>query len=117
MPVTAGCTVVFKASGLCPKTHGLLAALFVEAGLPLGVISVLQTRPEDDDEVTETLISHMGIRKIEFIGSARSGKIIGQMAAKYLKPISMELGGKSPIIVLADADLNDATSNRLAGGT
>lgn len=116
-PVAAGCTVVFKASELSPKTHSLLVAYFKEAGLPDGVINIVQTRREDAAAVTEALISHPAIKKIEFIGSASVGKIIGQLGGKYLKPVLMELGGKGPAIVLADADLEDAAQKCVAGGT
>lgn len=58
--------------------------------------------------VTETLIAHPAIRKVEFIGSAAVGRIIGSVAAKHLKPVLMELGGKCPSIVLDDADLEQA---------
>ena len=107
-PLGAGCTVVFKASELCPRTHHAIVEAFTEAGLPAGCLNRLQTRREDAAAVTEALISHDAIRKIEFIGSAAVGKIIGQVASKYLKPVLMELGGKAPAIVLQDADLRKA---------
>jgi acyl-CoA reductase-like NAD-dependent aldehyde dehydrogenase len=91
-PVAAGCSVVLKASEYCPYTHHLLVKIFQEAGLPAGVINVLQTRREDAAAVTEALIAHEHIRKVEFIGSAPVGKIIGQLGGKYLKPVLMELG-------------------------
>lgn len=93
-PVAAGCTVVFKASEACPKTHHLLVEIFKEAGLPDGTINVIQTRREDAAAVTEAIIAHQAIRKVEFIGSAVIGKIIGQLGGKYLKPVLMELGGQ-----------------------
>jgi acyl-CoA reductase-like NAD-dependent aldehyde dehydrogenase len=107
-PIGAGCTVVFKASELCPRTHHAIVEIFNEAGLPAGCLNQLQTRREDAAAVTEALISHQAIRKIEFIGSAAVGKIIGQVASKYLKPVLMELGGKAPAIILKDADLRKA---------
>lgn len=115
-PVAAGCTVVFKASELCPKTHHLLAKIFTEAGLPDGVVNVIQTRREDAAAVTEALIAHPAIRKIEFIGSASVGRTIGSLGGKYLKPVLMELGGKGPVIVLEDANLEDAAQKSVAGG-
>ncbi len=108
--------MVFKASELCPKTHALLASTFRDAGLPASVIGVLQTRREDAPAVTEALIAHPAIRKIEFIGSAPVGKIIGQLGGKYLKPVLMELGGKGPAVVLADANLEDAAQKCISGG-
>ncbi|KAF2772318.1 ALDH-like protein [Teratosphaeria nubilosa] len=113
--IAAGCTMVFKASELCPRTHHLLVQIFEEAGLPKGAINVLQTRREDAAEVTEALIAHRRMRKVEFVGSAGVGKIIGQICAKHLKPILMELGGKGPAIVLDDANLADAAKKCIAG--
>lgn len=115
-PIAVGCTVVFKASELCPRTHHFLCQAWTEAGLPKGVLNVLQTSREDSPVVTEALIAHPGIRKIEFIGSRAVGNIIGQVAAKYTKPIFMELGGKSAAIVLDDARLEQAAHLCLMGG-
>lgn len=106
--IAAGCTVVFKASELSPKTHHLITQAFVDSGVPKGVLNQIQTRRENAAEVTEAIIAHEAIRKVEFIGSAAVGRIIGQLAAKYLKPVLMELGGKCPAIVLDDADLEEA---------
>lgn len=116
-PVAAGCTVVFKASELCPKTHHLLVEIFQDAGCPIGVLNVIQTSREDAIDVTDALISHPAIRKIEFVGSAAVGKAIGATCAKHLKPILMELGGKGPALVLDDADLADAARKCVMGGT
>jgi len=113
--IAAGCCVVFKASELCPQTHHILSQAFLDAGLPKGVLNVIQTRREDAAATTEALISHRAVRKIEFIGSKPIGNIIGQMAAKYTKPVFMELGGKAPAIVLSDADLEKAADLCLTG--
>lgn len=107
-PLAAGCTIVFKASELCPLTHQCVTQAFLDAGLPSGALNRIQVRRQDAHEVTESIISNPKIRKIEFIGSAGIGSAIGQMAAKYLKPVLMELGGKCPAIVLEDADLEKA---------
>lgn len=107
-PIGAGCTVVFKASELCPRVHHTIVEAFLEAGLPPGVLNQLQVRRDDSAVVTEALISHPAIRKVAFTGSATVGRIIGQMASKYLKPVLMELGGKAAAIVLKDADLQQA---------
>jgi acyl-CoA reductase-like NAD-dependent aldehyde dehydrogenase len=90
--------------------------MFTETGLPLGALNVLQVRREDAAAVTEAIIAHPAIRKIDFIGSAAVGKVIGQLAAKHLKPILMELGGKCPAIILEDADLEDAAWKCVLGG-
>jgi acyl-CoA reductase-like NAD-dependent aldehyde dehydrogenase len=114
--VGAGCTVVFKASELSPKTHHMLVEAFREAGVPDGVINVIQTRREDGPEVSETLIAHRAIKKVEFVGSAGVGSKIAQVCGKYLKPILMEMGDKAAAIVLEDASLEQAASICLAGG-
>jgi acyl-CoA reductase-like NAD-dependent aldehyde dehydrogenase len=106
--IAAGCTVVFKASELSPRTHFAITEAFTSAGVPAGVLNQIQTRREDASDVTEALIAHEAIRKVEFIGSAAVGRIIGQLAAKHLKPVLLELGGKCPAIVLDDADLEEA---------
>ncbi|KAL7942902.1 Aldehyde/histidinol dehydrogenase [Trichoderma barbatum] len=114
-PIGAGCSVVLKASELCPRTHQTIVLAFEEAGMPKGLINVLQASREDGPAVTETLIAHRAIRKVEFIGSAAVGRLIGQVAAKYLKPVLMELGGKAPSIVLKDADVKLAAEKIVAG--
>ncbi|KAF2467309.1 aldehyde dehydrogenase [Lindgomyces ingoldianus] len=105
MALAAGCTIVVKASELCPRTHSLLVECFEEAGIPAGVINMIQARREDAALVVEAIVSHKAVRKVDFIGSAAVGSKIGQVCAKYLKPVLMELGGKGPAIVLEDADL------------
>ena len=82
--------------------------MFLAAGIPSGCLNQIQANREDANRSTETVIAHSAIRKIEFIGSAVVGKIIRQLAAKYLKPVLIELGGKAPAIVLLDADLKGA---------
>lgn len=114
--LAAGCTVVLKASELCPKTHHLLVRCFEEAGIPKGTINVVQARREDAAEVTEAIVAHKAVRKIDFIGSAAVGSQIGQVCAKHLKPILMELGGKGPALVLEDADLQKAAFLCAIGG-
>ncbi|KAF2262150.1 ALDH-like protein [Lojkania enalia] len=108
MALAAGCTIVVKASELCPRTHSLLYECFEEAGIPTGVINMIQARREDASSVTEAIVSHKAVRKIDFIGSAAVGSKIGQLCAKHLKPILMELGGKGPAVILEDADLEKA---------
>jgi acyl-CoA reductase-like NAD-dependent aldehyde dehydrogenase len=108
--IAAGCTVVLKASEACPFTHQIILEVLEEAGLPSGVVNQIHCARKDAGAVTEALIAHQGIRKVEFIGSAAVGKIIGGLAAKYLKPILMELGDQSPCIILEDADLKAAAA-------
>ncbi|KAJ9613288.1 hypothetical protein H2200_003230 [Cladophialophora chaetospira] len=108
--LAAGCTAVFKTSELSPRTHHCLVEIFIEAGVPADVISVIQTSRQDAPTVTEALIGHKAIKKVEFIGSAAVGRIIGSFAGRYLKPVLMELGGKCVSIVLEDADLEAAAT-------
>ncbi|KAK0886936.1 hypothetical protein LTR02_017690 [Friedmanniomyces endolithicus] len=113
----AGCSVVLKASELSPLTHSLIVDIYHQAGLPPGVLNSLQTSRNNAAEITEHLIANPSIRKIEFIGSAAVGRIIGATAAKYLKPVLMELGGKGPAIVLDDANLQKAAVLCAKGAT
>jgi acyl-CoA reductase-like NAD-dependent aldehyde dehydrogenase len=94
----------------------MLLEIWIEAGLPPNAINIIQTQRKDAPFVTEALISHPAIRKIEFIGSAPVGRIIGSLAGKYLKPILMELGGKCAAVVLEDADFEDAATKCITGG-
>ncbi|KAK3063313.1 hypothetical protein LTR53_018962, partial [Teratosphaeriaceae sp. CCFEE 6253] len=85
----AGCTVVLKCSELSPLTHSLIVDIYHAAGLPPGVLNSLQTSRDNAAEITDRLIANPHIRKIEFIGSAAVGRIIGATAAKHLKPVLM----------------------------
>ena len=85
--------------------------MFTEAGLPAGCLNKIQCSRSDGPAVTEAIIGHPSLRKVEFIGSAAVGRIIGSVAAKHLKPVLMELGDQSPVIVLEDADLKAAAQN------
>lgn len=95
---------------------GLLPAMTLYIPGSYFQVNVLQTRRDDAAAVTEALIAHEAIRKVEFVGSASVGKVIGQLGGKHLKPVLMELGGKGPAIVLADANLEDAAQKCVAGG-
>ncbi|KAG8623103.1 hypothetical protein KVT40_008079 [Elsinoe batatas] len=106
--IAAGCTVVMKASELSPGCHAAIWKVYKDAGLPAGVLNVVCSRREGAAEVTERMIADERVRKIEFIGSAAVGRVIGATAAKYLKPVLMELGGKCPAVVLDDADVGRA---------
>ncbi|MFQ5970956.1 MAG: aldehyde dehydrogenase [Alphaproteobacteria bacterium] len=108
MPVACGNTVILKASELCPKTHRLIGEVFCEAGLPAGTVNVVTNAPEDASAVVDALIAHPAVRRINFTGSTRVGRLIAQECAKHLKPCLLELGGKAPFIVLDDADLDEA---------
>jgi len=110
MPLACGNTVVMKASETCPGTHMLIGKILNEAGLPKGVLNVVTHSAEDAPQVVEALIAHKAVRRINFTGSTHVGRIIAQTAAKYLKPVLLELGGKAPLLVLDDANLDDAVN-------
>lgn len=108
MPLACGNTVVLKASETCPATHALIAECLAEAGLPPGVVNVVTNAPADAAAVVEALIAHPAVRRINFTGSTKVGRVIAEKAARYLKPVLLELGGKAPMLVLDDADLDEA---------
>ncbi|KAA0596165.1 acyl-CoA reductase-like NAD-dependent aldehyde dehydrogenase [Azospirillum lipoferum] len=106
--IACGNAVVLKASELCPRTHALIGQAFQEAGLPDGVVNVVTNAPEYAAEVVNALIDHPAVTRINFTGSTRVGRLIAQRAAAQLKPVLLELGGKAPLLVLDDADLDEA---------
>jgi acyl-CoA reductase-like NAD-dependent aldehyde dehydrogenase len=108
MPLACGNTVILKASEMCPLLHRLIGQVFVDAGFPPGVVNVISNAPGDAAQVVERLIAHPAVRRINFTGSTKVGRIIAQQAARYLKPVLLELGGKNPVVVLDDADLDAA---------
>jgi benzaldehyde dehydrogenase (NAD) len=114
-PLACGNTVVFKASETCPAVHRLIGTCLTEAGLPQGVVNVITNAPEDGPEIVSALIDHTSVRHINFTGSSRVGRIIAERAARHLKPVLLELGGKSPLVILDDADM-DAAVNAAAFG-
>ncbi|QRM34061.1 aldehyde dehydrogenase [Microvirga sp. VF16] len=106
--LACGNTVVLKASELCPRTHTLIAQAFADAGFPKGVVNVISNAPDQASEIVNALIDHPAVARINFTGSTRVGRIIAQRAAAHLKPVLLELGGKAPLLVLDDADLDEA---------
>lgn len=109
-PLACGNTVVMKTSELCPRTHALILEAVAEAGLPKGVVNAISNAPEDAPELVETLIAHPAVRRVNFTGSTRVGRLIGEISARHLKPSLLELGGKAPFIVLEDADIDAAVA-------
>ncbi|MFI7058373.1 aldehyde dehydrogenase [Streptosporangium canum] len=101
--LAAGNTVVLKPAEWTPLTASLLAGVTAEAGLPAGVFNVVQGYGE---EVGAALVAHPGVRRISFTGSVPTARRISAAAAANLTPLSLELGGKSPLVVFADADLD-----------
>ncbi|OJJ48236.1 hypothetical protein ASPZODRAFT_14384 [Penicilliopsis zonata CBS 506.65] len=110
LPLAAGNTVVLKGSELSPKCFWALGDIFRQAGLPAGCLNILYHRPADAAEVTNTLIAHPAVRKVNFTGSTHVGSLVASTAGKYLKPILVELGGKASAIVLDDANLDNAAA-------
>jgi acyl-CoA reductase-like NAD-dependent aldehyde dehydrogenase len=109
-PLAYGNTVVLKASEECPRTHAAVAAAIADAGVPAGVINLLTNAPKDAPAVVEALIEHPDVRRVNFTGSTRVGRIIAQIAAANMKRVLLELGGKAPMVVLPDADLDEAVN-------
>ncbi len=109
-PLACGNTVILKGSENCPRTHQLIVEAFQEAGFPAGVVNYITNAPADAGAVVEAMIAHPAVRRVNFTGSTKVGKIIALTCAKYLKPVVLELGGKAPFVVLDDADLDDAVN-------
>ena len=109
--LAAGCTVVLKPAEWSPLSCSLLADLVDEAGFPPGTFNVVQGIGE---EAGAALTAHPGVRRVSFTGSPETGRQIGVAAARNLVPFTAELGGKGPLLVFADCDLEAAA--RTAAG-
>lgn len=107
-PIACGNTVILKASEISPLAHHFLGELFRDAGFPAGVLNIIQHSREDAEMVVDVLLSDDRVRKVNFTGSTVVGRIIASKAAQHGKSALLELGGKCPQIVLADADLDKA---------
>jgi phenylacetaldehyde dehydrogenase len=107
--LAAGCPVVVKPAEQTPLTMLRMAALCEEAGLPAGVLNVLT----GDGRVGAALVEHPGVAKVSFTGSTEVGRIVMAAAAPTTKRLTLELGGKSPNIIFADADLDAATATAM----
>ncbi len=107
-PLACGNTVVLKAAEACPRTHWLIADAFRRAGAPEGIVSLITNAPADAADVVGALIDHKAVKRINFTGSTHVGRLIAVRAAQQLKPVLLELGGKAPMLVLAEADLDEA---------
>ena len=110
VPLACGNTVVLKGSENCPHTHQLIVEAFQDAGFPAGVVNYITNAPADAGKVVEAMVAHPAVRRVNFTGSTRVGKLIALTCAKYLKPAVLELSGKAPLVVLDDADLDDAVN-------
>jgi aldehyde dehydrogenase (NAD+) len=110
--LTAGCTVVLKPAEQTPLTALRMGELALEAGYPAGVINIV---PGFGETAGAPLVAHRGVDKIAFTGESTTGKLIMKSAADSLKRVTLELGGKSPNIVFADADLDKAVEGAMLG--
>lgn len=115
LPLACGNTVILKASEVCPATHRLIGSVMNQAGLGEGVVNVVTHDPKDAESIGEALIAHPAVKRINFTGSTRVGRIIAMLGARHLKPVLLELGGKAPLLVLADADLDAAVDATVFG--
>ena len=109
-PLACGNTVILKGSENCPKTHQLIVEAFQEAGFPPGVVNYITNAPADAASVVEAIVAHPAVRRVNFTGSTKVGKLLALTCAKYLKPVILELGGKAPMVILDDADIDDAVN-------
>ena len=110
VPLACGNTIIFKGSEICPATHGLIVDALDEAGFPPGVVNFITNAPEDAASVVEVIVAHPAVRRVNFTGSTRVGKLVALTCAKYLKPVVLELGGKAPLVLLDDADIEAAVN-------
>ncbi len=110
--LAAGCPVVFKPAEITPRMAIELARIAQAAGVPDGIISVL---PGKGSVVGDALVRHPLVKRIAFTGGTSVGLGIARLAAEKFMPVSLELGGKSPTIVCADADLDHAVAGVLYG--
>ncbi|MGO2511881.1 aldehyde dehydrogenase [Marinomonas polaris] len=114
-PLACGNTVILKSSEFCPLTHRLLIDCFIEAGFPDGVVNVISNDPSDAPNIVKALIEAPEVRHVNFTGSSPVGRIIGRLAGENLKPALLELGGKAPLVVLSDADIDGAVNAAIFG--
>jgi aldehyde dehydrogenase (NAD+)/phenylacetaldehyde dehydrogenase len=109
--LAAGCTIVLKPAEQTPLTALRLGELALEAGIPAGVLNVVT----GDGTTGAALVEHPGVDKIAFTGSTAVGRLIGERAGGALKRVTLELGGKSPNVILPDADLEAAIKGSYTG--
>jgi acyl-CoA reductase-like NAD-dependent aldehyde dehydrogenase len=109
--LAAGCTVVLKPSEIVPLNAFVLAEVIDEVGLPAGVFNLVTgTGPV----VGEAIAAHPGVDMVSFTGSTRAGRRVSELASATVKPVALELGGKSPNVILDDADLQKAVTDGVA---
>lgn len=109
-PLALGNTVVLKASEKCPRVHAAVVSALNDAGLPAGTVNFVIHDAAGAPEVVDALVAHPAVRRVNFTGSTKVGRIIATKCAEHLKPSLLELGGKAPFVVLDDADLDKAVA-------
>jgi acyl-CoA reductase-like NAD-dependent aldehyde dehydrogenase len=110
-PLALGNTVVLKPSEWSPVVGGTIwSEIFAEAGLPDGVLNVVTHAPGGAGPIGEVFTSHPAVRRINFTGSTKTGRLVAEAAGRNLKRVVLELGGFNPLLVLADADLDYAVN-------
>ena len=109
--LAAGCTVVLKPSGIAPLNAFMLAEIVEEVGLPAGVFNLVSG---SGAVVGEAIVSHPETDMVSFTGSTSAGRRVSELAAQAPKPVALELGGKSPNVILDDADLEEAVTDGVA---
>lgn len=114
-PLVCGNTVVFLASETSPRTHELIAQAVLAAGFPAGALNFITNDPKDAPQVIDALIAHPAVRRINFTGSTHVGRIIAEKAGRQLKRCILELGDKSPLVVLEDANVDHAVAAGIFG--
>ncbi|OJJ06533.1 hypothetical protein ASPVEDRAFT_200548 [Aspergillus versicolor CBS 583.65] len=109
--LAAGNCMIYKPSEVTPLHGNALAQIYIEAGVPPGVFNVVYG---DGPDVGASLVAHEGIAKVSFTGQVSTGSMVASRAAKGMKGITMELGGKSPLLILPDADIEEAVDIAMA---
>jgi len=109
--LACGNAMIFKPAELTPRSAAVLAQIYAEAGVPAGVFNVVQ----GDARTGQLLVRHPGVAKVSLTGEVGTGKRVMADAAGTLKHVTMELGGKSPLVIFADADLDNAVAAAMMG--
>jgi len=114
-PLACGNTVILKASEVCPATHSLIVETLEESGGPAGFVNLVTNDAAAAPRIVERLIEHRAVRRVNFTGSTKVGRRIGELCGLHLKPALLELGGKAPLVVLEDANVDDAVNAAVFG--
>jgi acyl-CoA reductase-like NAD-dependent aldehyde dehydrogenase len=114
-PLAAGNTAIFKGPEAAPRCAWTIADVFREAGLPAGCLNLITHKASEGAAITEQLAAHPDVKKINFTGSTRVGRIIAASAGKNLKPVLMDPGGKNSAIVMSDTNIKNAATQCALG--